>query len=90
MSVLTKEMEQKLIQSPQRKENAPSLFNPHKAGLEHADKDKVNQIVYDLSKNSQFYRNEERKVCLHHLFKLPSMVWSLGSQDRRTYSANAV
>ncbi|KAK9711333.1 hypothetical protein K7432_007912 [Basidiobolus ranarum] len=36
-------------------------LNEHKAGLSGVDKDKINKIIYDSSKNSRFFQNEERK-----------------------------
>ncbi|ORY02112.1 polymerase kappa [Basidiobolus meristosporus CBS 931.73] len=36
-------------------------LNEHKAGLSGVDKEKINQIIYDTSKNSRFFQNEERK-----------------------------
>ncbi len=33
-----------------------------KAGLQHADKAKVNAVVHELSKGSKYYKNEEKKV----------------------------
>lgn len=33
-----------------------------KAGMESIDHDKVNQVVLDLSKNSEFFKKEQRKL----------------------------
>lgn len=33
-----------------------------KAGLQHVDRNKVQQVIYEMSKNSEFYRNEQRKA----------------------------
>lgn len=34
----------------------------HKAGLEDVDKDKVHRIIKDISKHSEYYKQEEEKL----------------------------
>ena len=38
-----------------------SVFTNAKAGMEGVDKDKVKRIVYEMSKDSDHYKNEQRK-----------------------------
>ncbi|KAK3607913.1 hypothetical protein CHS0354_036739 [Potamilus streckersoni] len=37
------------------------LLNDDKAGMEGLDKEKINQIIYEASKGSRFYENEQKK-----------------------------
>eukprot|EP00794_Sanderia_malayensis_P020641 gene20641-22676_t len=36
-------------------------LNYHKAGMEGLDKEKINKIIFDVSKGSKFYENEKKK-----------------------------
>ncbi|KAL3866832.1 hypothetical protein ACJMK2_044093 [Sinanodonta woodiana] len=37
------------------------MLNDDKAGMEGLDKEKINQIIYEVSKGSRFYENEKKK-----------------------------
>ncbi|XP_077988408.1 DNA polymerase kappa-like [Glandiceps talaboti] len=36
-------------------------LNTHKAGMEGIDKEKINKVIYEASKGSKFYENEQKK-----------------------------
>lgn len=38
-----------------------SVYTTAKAGMEGVDKEKVQRIVYEMSKGSKYFQNEERK-----------------------------
>lgn len=41
--------------------NEMCVFVNEKAGMEQVDKEKVNKIVYEMSKDSSYFKNQERK-----------------------------
>jgi hypothetical protein len=41
-----------------------SVFTAAKAGMEGVDKEKVKKIVYEMSKDSAHFKNEQRKQAL--------------------------
>ena len=41
---------------------AGGTFINHKAGVDGVDKDKVSKLVFEMSKDSAFFKNEQRKV----------------------------
>ncbi|CAH8255129.1 unnamed protein product, partial [Arabidopsis lyrata] len=45
-------------------ESYNTFFTNAKAGMEGVDKEKVQRIVYEMSKGSKFFQNEERKEAL--------------------------
>lgn len=44
--------------------NVFTVFANSKAGMEEVDKEKINQVIYDMSKNSNHFKNEQRKNAL--------------------------
>ncbi|KAF0556682.1 DNA/RNA polymerase [Gigaspora margarita] len=60
----------------------------HKAGLQGIDKEKVNQVIYEASKNSAFYLNEARKdeALKHKTEQLLKKYESLRRQDLSTFN----
>jgi len=40
-------------------------LNPNKGGLQNVDKEKVNKIIYDVSKGSAFFKNAKEKEKVH-------------------------
>ncbi|XP_003744954.1 uncharacterized protein LOC100909084 [Galendromus occidentalis] len=41
------------------------MFNPHKAGLDGVDKDRVNKIIEESSRGTPFWENQQRKNARH-------------------------
>ncbi|CAG8482838.1 12373_t:CDS:10, partial [Gigaspora rosea] len=60
----------------------------HKAGLQGIDKEKVNQVIYEASKNSAFYLNEARKdeALNHKTEQLLKKYEALRRQDLSTFN----
>ena len=48
-------------QSPHDPAASRLLMNTTKAGLQSVDHEKVNQVIYNLSKDSSYFKNEKRK-----------------------------
>ncbi|OUM69543.1 hypothetical protein PIROE2DRAFT_57285 [Piromyces sp. E2] len=41
-------------------------LNPNKGGLQNVDKEKINKIIYDVSKGSAFFKNAKEKEKAHY------------------------
>lgn len=46
---------------PAKADTIDTVYTNAKAGMDHVDQQKVKQVVYDLSKGSSYYENEQRK-----------------------------
>ncbi|CAG8467350.1 4573_t:CDS:10 [Dentiscutata heterogama] len=60
----------------------------NKAGLQGVDKEKINQVIYEASKNSEFYINEVRKdeALKHKTEQLLKKYEALRRQDLSTFN----
>ena len=66
-------------------------LNDHKAGMQGLDKEKINQIIYEASKDSSFYKNEklkERKM-MERIERMKCELQGFSTEDRRVAKEKA-
>ncbi|KAL1192585.1 DNA polymerase kappa [Cardamine amara subsp. amara] len=68
-------------------ESYNTVFTNAKAGMEGVDKEKVQRIVYEMSKGSKYFQNEERKEALmkHKIDHMRDRCAKLSSSDLSNY-----
>ncbi|EME26075.1 DNA polymerase kappa [Galdieria sulphuraria] len=60
-------------------------FNPHKAGLDSVNEEEATRVIVDVSKGTEFYKNEERKEKLleKRILEVTELAVTLSEQDKK-------